>query len=210
MLSFNIFLSALLFPTILLAQTSNQNQGGNFSLGVRTTLSAFGHGSNELGYGTGGQFRIQITDRVNTEWFLDILSTNIHNKAQRMDYHIGWSVMYYIIDPKEFTKKITPYVVAGHCFDHTRVSINGSNEPPHIRWSSAVQTGMGFHCNITPKLDVSPTLQYMLHLGGDIHVHESETDMRVEDHNGAGLEGHLLFNVSMNYKFLRLWKPKKS
>jgi opacity protein-like surface antigen len=210
MLSRKMLLVVLLLPAMLSAQSKNENQSGNLSLGMRTTLSAFSHGRNELGFGAGGQFRIQLTDRINTEWFLDVLSTNISDKAQRMDYHIGWSVMYYVIDPKAFTRKITPYVVAGHCFDHTRVGINGNGEEPHVRWSSAVQAGAGFHYNITPKLDISPTVQYMLHLGNELHVHEDEGGLIIEEHKNAGWEGHLLFNLSMNYKFMKLWKPKKS
>ncbi|MGL4599812.1 MAG: hypothetical protein ACRCYO_19965, partial [Bacteroidia bacterium] len=39
-----------------------------------------------------GQFRIRLTDRINTEWFADYISTNLNNLASRSDYHIGWSV----------------------------------------------------------------------------------------------------------------------
>ncbi len=201
---------ALLIPVMLSAQRPNEKQSGNFSLGMRSALSAFSHGGDEVGYGAGGQFRIQLMSRVNTEWFLDVLSTNIEDQAQRLDYHIGWSVMYYVIDPKAFTRIATPYVVAGHCFDHTRVSINGSDEPTREQWSSAVQAGIGAHFNITPKLDISPTVQYMLHLGKELHAHVSGGEVVVEEHQNAGWEGHLLINVSINYKFFKLWKPRKS
>ena len=71
-----------------------EKQGGYFSLGLRNTISLFNHGDpREIGTGAGGHFRLQLADRVNTEWYADILPANIRNKAHRMDYHIGWSVM---------------------------------------------------------------------------------------------------------------------
>jgi opacity protein-like surface antigen len=198
----------LIAATTLPAQEVTK-QGGNFSLGIRNTLSTFSHGGSELGYGIGGHFRIQLTDRINTEWFADVLSTNIHNLAHRTDYHVGWSVMYYIINPKGFQRKLTPYVVAGHCFDHTRIRVNGENKPTISPLNSAVQAGVGVHYNITPKFDISAAAQYMFHLGKDIHAHVEEGTVHVEQHAHAGWQGHLLFNISANYKIARLWKPKK-
>jgi len=206
----------LLLPAILSAQSENEKQSGNFSLGVRSAVSAFSNDDDSWGYGAGGQFRIQFTDRINTEWFLDVLSTSIENQAQKMDYHIGWSVMYYLIDTKGFSKKVTPYVVAGHCFDYTRFNVNRMALDPTgsqtlSRWSSAVQAGIGFHYNITPRFDLSPTAQVMMHFGKDLHLEMvgDNTAAIAESHHVVG-GGHLLFNVSMNYKFGKLWKPKKS
>lgn len=183
--------------------------GGNFSLGVRTTVSAFGHGSlKETGYGAGGQFRLQLTERINTEWFLDVIHTDIAGIANRKDYHIGWSVMYYLIRPKEFKRPVVPYVVAGHCFDHTRIAPNGRNDQAQKRGSSAVQAGLGTHFNVTPKFDISLTCQYMLHLGKELHAHAEDGELHIEKHGHAGWEGHLLVTLGANYKFMRLWKPK--
>jgi hypothetical protein len=126
-----------------------------------------------------------------------------------MDYHIGWSVMYYLIDPRGFTRKFTPYVVAGHCFDLTRIKINGEGGEARQRFSSAVQMGVGCHYNVTPKFDISLTTQYMLHLGKELHAHEEEDgSIAIEEHKNAGWEGHLLISISVNYKFLQLWKHR--
>jgi len=198
----------LISATTLFAQQF-EKQGGNLSLGIRSTLSAFSHGGSELGYGIGGHFRLQLTDRINTEWFADVLSTNIQNLAHRTDYHVGWSVMYYVIDPKAFTRKITPYIVAGHCFDNTRIRVVGESNPTVSPLNSAVQAGAGFHYNITPKFDLSLAAQYMFHLGKDFHAHVDDGVVTVEEHPHAGWQGHLLFNISANYKIARLWKPKK-
>jgi hypothetical protein len=186
-------------------------QGGNFSVGFRNTYSLFSHGDpRELGGGVGAHARVQVIDRVNTEWFLDVLSSNIKNKAHRTDVHVGWSVMFYLLDPKAFNRKLTPYIVAGHCFDETIIKVNGANGQKASRFSSAVQAGLGCHYNITPRFDVSLAAQYMLHLGKELHAHEEEDgSIELETHKNAGWEGHLLVSLSVNYKFLQLWKPKK-
>src|SRR5437764_10575824 len=65
-------------------------QGGNFSVGFRNTYSLFSDGDpRSLGGGAGAHFRIQVIDRVNTEWFADVLTSNIKNKAHRTDAHVG-------------------------------------------------------------------------------------------------------------------------
>ena len=63
----------LLVPFLGMAQPLNlkDNQGGIFSLGVRTTVSAFNDGlSGNVGTGVGGQFRLQFADKVNSDSFL--------------------------------------------------------------------------------------------------------------------------------------------
>lgn len=192
-------------------QTTYPKQGGNFSLGVRNVISAFNHGDpREIGTGIGGHFRLQVVDRVNTEWYADVIPANIKNKAHRMDYHIGWSVMYYVIDPRAFNRKFTPYVVAGHCFDWTTIKLNGTEAPQSkTRFSSAVQAGIGCHYNVTPRFDITLTTQYMFHLGKELHAHEEEDgSMFIEEHKHAGWEGHLLISIGVNYKIAQLWKPK--
>lgn len=184
------------------------SQGGYFSLGLRSTISSFSHGNPKgVGIGAGGQFRLQLIDRLNTEWFADVFSNNIKNKAHRFDYHIGWSVMFYVINPRQFTRKFTPYVMAGHCFDLSVVKINGENGQKASRFSSAVQAGIGCNYNINPRFDISLSTQYMLHLGEELDVHENKDgDMFIESHKHAGWEGHLLISLSVNYKIVKLWK----
>ena len=54
-----------------------QSEVGQFSLGVRSTFSLFDH--DGAGLGTGGQFRIRLDDRVNTDWFADFITINTDN-----------------------------------------------------------------------------------------------------------------------------------
>ncbi|MCB0537765.1 MAG: hypothetical protein R2836_02930 [Chitinophagales bacterium] len=188
-----------------------RSQGGYFSLGVRSTISSFSHGNMKgVGIGAGGHFRLQLIDRLNTEWFADVFSNNIDNKAHRFDYHIGWSVMFYLLNPNEFNRKFTPYIMAGHCFDLSVVKINGENGQKASRFSSAVQAGVGCSYNINPKFDITLSTQYMLHLGEELDVHEhSDGSMFIESHKHAGWEGHLLVSLSVNYKIVKLWKRER-
>lgn len=185
-----------------------REQGGYFSLGLRSTISSFSHGNPKgVGIGAGGQMRLQLIDRLNTEWFADVFSNDIKGKAHRFDYHIGWSVMFYVINPKQFTRKFTPYVMAGHCFDLSVVKINGANGQRASRFSSAVQAGIGCNYNINPRFDISLSTQYMLHLGEELDVHEKQDgNMFIESHKHTGWEGHLLISLSVNYKIVKLWK----
>ena len=211
----HLLLIIFFLPLFIFSQEEsilNSDNGGNFELGIRSTTSVFGSTGN-LGLGIGGQFRIRMSDRVNTEWFADFITENIDGLATRNDYHIGWSVMFYPINP--IGKKITPYILAGHCFDYTKITTieNGfHNAEVASRFSSATQVGLGTHFYLSDKINISLSSQYMLHLGKDIHVevhnengHE-ELHIDSEDHSKSfSLEGHLLFTVSINYKIANLW-----
>ncbi len=181
---------------------------GIFSLGARSTIGFFNsHGANSVG--AGGQFRIQLSNRVNTEWYADYITSDLDNKVGRTDYHIGWSVFFYYLQKDHFKlPRFQPFVEAGHCFDYTEVRILQTQESLS-RWSSAVQMGTGTHINLTPRFDVTIKMQYMLHLGCDIHAHEHHGIYEIEEHKGFEREGHLLTTMSVNYKIGNLWKSKK-
>jgi hypothetical protein len=184
---------------------------GQFSVGGRNTVGFFNsHGS--ASYGMGGQFRIRLSERVNTEWYADYITSHLDHKVGRTDYHIGWSVFYYYLPQEPLrTPKVLPFVEAGHCFDYTALTILGTigNGPTKQRWSSAVQMGTGAHFNLTNRFDVTLKVQYMLHLGGDIHAHEHHPGHYVlEEHTGFEREGHILSTISVNYKLGNLWKGK--
>ena len=196
----------LLFPFVGYSQTLTikNTQSGIFSFGVRTTLSAFNGGDfSNSGTGFGGEFRLQFADKINTEWFADYIQGNVDDFASRTDYHIGWSVMYYFTDePDPFLK---PYIVAGHCFDRTELKDNSNRFNSITKNSSAVQMGAGIHFNLSERMDISFNTQYMIHLGEDVHAHYEDGDVHFEKEKGAGLEGHLLFHIGINYKIADLW-----
>ena len=167
------------------------------------------------GTGVGGQFRLRFSDAVNTEWFFDYITSDILNYAYRSDYHIGWSVMYYPINglkyyqqsKEKYRPKFRPYILAGHCFDYSRIQAKAVATQFDERWSSAVQAGLGTHLELSPRFDISLTGQYMIHLGNHI---ESDYDfttgvLSFNEDKGASLAGHLLVTLSLNYKIAKLW-----
>lgn len=184
-------------------------QGGIFSLGVRSTTSIFEHSDFGIqGIGYGGQFRLQFSNRLNTEWFFDYMKGNVDQLVSRTDYHVGWSVMYYFTD--KLNPPVKPYIVAGHCFDGTYLYDNTNRDNQISKKSSAIQAGAGVHFNLSPRMDITLTTQYMFHLGPDVHAHiEENNEIHFEKHKGTGLEGHLLINIGLNYKIADLWYSGK-
>ncbi len=186
------------------------SQAGMFSLGTRSTTSLFNDGgTNNFGIGLGGQFRMQLAERINTDWFFDYLTSDIGNVGNRTDYHIGWSVLYYPYLKKENddlkATTLKPFILAGHCFDYTRFAENQSPNNFRERWSSAVQAGIGTHINLTKRLDLTTMAQYMVHLGNHIHADIIDNKLQISDDHGASLEGHVLVTFGLNYKIGQLW-----
>jgi hemolysin activation/secretion protein len=203
----NIVLILLFINQISFAQDSTKtttSRSGWFSLGGRSTLSAFSHDGN--GLGTGGQFRLQLSNRVNTDWFADYISITISDKVRSEYYHIGWSVLFYPFEKLQFPKVIQPYILAGHCFDYNVKTIMNYPSISKDRWGSAVQAGLGTHFNLSNRFDVSLTCQYMIHLTKEIDAEIDGESIVLVDGHGASLEGHLLTTVSLNYKLFRIWK----
>ncbi len=180
---------------------TKRSDAGWFSLGARSTVSAF---SDEgAGLGTGGQFRIQLADQVNTEWFADYITINIKDKVRSDYYHIGWSVMYY---PFKNCKVVKPYILAGHCFDYNRVTLINSPTVSVDRWGSAVQAGLATHFNLTERFDITLISQYMIHLSTVLHTDISSNSISIIEEPNTTLHGHLLTTISLNYKVGKLWK----
>jgi hypothetical protein len=215
-----LFLMSFLALEINAQEQRTFNPAGTLSLGGRTTVSLFNDHKNEMtGTGVGGQFRLRFSDAVNTDWFFDYITSDILNYAHRTDYHIGWSVLFYPINhlayfdqPKDFKPKFRPYILAGHCFDYSKIEAKDGISPLDgalyaERWSSAVQAGFGTHLELSPRFDISLTGQYMMHLGNHIETDYDFTSgtLSFHEHKGASLAGHLLVTVSLNYKIARLW-----
>ncbi len=185
------------------------NQAGLLSVGLRSTSSVFEHktlGINGFGYGM--QFRLQLSDRLNTEWFGDYMRGSIDQLASRTDYHIGWSVMYYFTD--KIAPPVKPYLIVGHCFDKTELVDNSNRNNQISKASSAIQAGAGVHFNLTERFDITLLAQYMFHLGPDVHAHIENDMVMLHKKKGTGIEGHLLLNLGINYKIVDLWHGGKN
>ncbi len=175
-------------------------QGSNaFSLGMRSTASLFSH--EGAGLGVGGQFRVQLGPRVNTEWFADYITIQEANLIKSVYGHIGWSVLYYVYRLLTGKRGWYPYIMAGHCFDYNQKSLIADPTRALQRWGSAVQGGGGFHVFLTQHFDVSLSLQYMIHLTGEIHHTQGaggEVILYRDRH--VTLQGHTLLTLSLNYR----------
>ncbi|MGZ3900036.1 MAG: hypothetical protein ACXVNM_12315 [Bacteroidia bacterium] len=177
-----------------------------FSLGGRSTMSAFGNEGN--GIGTGGQFRLQLSNSVNTDWFADYISINVNDKVRSEYWHIGWSVLFYPFPNLRSTSLIQPYILAGHCFDYNKMTAMNDHSNYKDRLGSAVQGGLGMHFNLTPRFDITLMSQYMIHLTEQLYAETDIAPVEIHKENGAALQGHLLTTISLNYKVFRLWKGK--
>ncbi len=203
-----LILAATLLPASfdLSAQnyTNDESFAGTLSLGTRNTVSMF-NDDNAIGKGVGGQFRIQLNNRINTEWYFDYITSKKDSYTYRNDYHIGWSVMLYSKYNNQFDRLLQPYIIAGHCFDYSKVTEQNAKNNFADRLSMATQAGVGAHINITQKLDCSLSGQYMLHFGKDIETVIKGDEVIIEKQNFSHADGHLLFSLSFNYKFFHLW-----
>lgn len=191
----------LLNPVFVFAQ---KNYSGTLSFGTRNAISIF-NDDKAVGKGIGGQFRIQAGPKLNTEWYFDYISSRNKPYTYRNDYHIGWSVLLYTKRSYNFDRLLQPYLIAGHCFDLSRVTEQKNKSNSASRLSIATQAGLGTHINITKRLDCSLSAQYMLHFGKDIETIIDKDEVIIEKKNLSTPDGHLLFTISFNYKFFKLW-----
>lgn len=194
----------LLAPLCLSAQ-ENVKPAGMFSLGTRNTISIFNKDS-AIGKGIGGQFRLRLGKKLNSEWYFDYMSSRNATYTFRNDYHIGWSLLFYMGQNYYDDYLFQPYFIVGHCFDKSRVTQQGNKSNSASRVSMATQAGIGTHINITPRFDCSISAQYMMHFGKDIEVKVSEEEVLIEKTDFTHVDGHLLFTISFNYKLFHIWR----
>ena len=185
-------------------ESADFKSAGTVSLGTRNTFSMFNDDSG-IGTGIGGQSRVQLSDHINTEWFFDYITSKNKTYTNRNDYHFGWSVMYYPGNTVDFTNLLQPYIIAGHCFDYSKVWEQKNKSNYADRWSMATQAGLGTHINITRFFDCSLSAQYMLHFGKEIKTTIDKDIVSIDKQNYSSPDGHFLCSISFNYKLIHLW-----
>ncbi len=192
-------LLAILPGSQLVAQDNMAGGPGTISIGTRNTFSFFDDDAAG-GKGIGGQARVQFTKRINSEWFFDYITSGAGSLTKRNDYHLGWSLMFYPGHEVEFENLFQPYLLAGHCFDYSKVSAQQNSSYYVARWSLAAQAGGGTHLNISPRFDCSLSSQYMLHFGKELNSYLEKGELVIEKAPYTSVAGHLLFTISFNYK----------
>ena len=188
----------MLTPVFLFAQRET-DPAGSFSGGTRNTISLFSR-DDATGVGIGGQLRVQASKRINTEWFFDYIPSKNNGYTTKHDHHFGWSVIYYPGATVDYSNRFQPYILAGHCFDYSKITEQKKPTNYADRWTMATQAGLGTHVNITKDFDCSLSGQYMLHFGKQINTTIGKDAVTFAKEKGMGPDGHLLFTVSVNYK----------
>ena len=178
-------------------------RSGAFALGLRTTGNMFTD-DGMRGLGAGGEFKLGISNRVNTEWFWDYIASRGENTSFRNDNHIGWSVQFALPKSGFNAGQFTPYILGGQCFDLTQV---GQWDGPKSPWvfSAAAQAGLGLSRFVGSRMELNLQLQYMIHLGKHLHLDPDDVSGYTIA-RGADFKGHLLGNFSMNFYLFHLWK----
>ncbi|PLW95157.1 MAG: hypothetical protein C0592_00700 [Marinilabiliales bacterium] len=198
-----IVIIAFLLPYISgFSQSDTTSAAGTLSFGVRSSWGLVYEGDwQRMAFGSGAQFRLQFSDKVNSDWFLDYLHGDLEDYGKRTDIHIGWSVLYYPLNKKGF---VQPYILAGHCFEFLTISENMNAVNKVQRTSASIQAGAGMHFHLSPRFDLSLETQYMMHFGPDIET-VSLLPVEFVKEEGLALQDHLLFHFSINYSVADLW-----
>jgi len=188
-------------------------KSGYFSVTSRTSISMWGLNQWKLsGLGKGTAFRIQISDRLNTEWYGDFIKTQYKGKVYRWDRHLTNSIMFYFKKPDTLKHKFHPFISASvFCLDFTHIESIGPGGQSMQRFSLSQQFGIGSHFFLTERADLSVYMQYYNHLGNDIHIEElADGTIQLEEHRGRiSLEGHMFFVFSAGYRIGDLWGKNK-
>ncbi|MFI5134386.1 MAG: hypothetical protein ACHQD9_00905 [Chitinophagales bacterium] len=205
-----ILVSALfLFPKFSFAQKAlrlRHDESGIFALGLRTGIVLSNNQGWNIGQGLGAQARIQATRHINTEWYFEFFHGGFTDYAVRTDGHIGMEFLFY---PQHRPQRVAPFLAVGPNADYIRLRDRIDKENFSSRWAIAIQSGIGMHINITKRSDFTISTQYMLDFGNSISLVSDESAVVTIPKNGGSLDGHFIFNVSMNYKMADLWKRLK-
>ena len=173
-----------------------------FSLGTRITYSPV-ETINYMGNGLGGQFRIQPSARLNTEWYVDYLIRSTALTAKKSTY-IGWSLLLYSKGNNDCSKLFQPFLSIGHCFDRTLVYEKADPSNRATRLTMATHAGIGAHINLFPRFDLTCNAKYMLHFGKNIETAIVDNKPFIQLAKDNHFDGHFLMNLSVNYQLSKL------
>lgn len=139
----------------------------------------------------------------NTEWFVEFFHGGYTENAVRTDGHIGGLVMWY---PQRRPQSVAPFLCLGPNADFIKLRDRLDAENFTSRWTVGAQAGIGMHITLTRRSDITLSSQYMMHFGQEMTLATDESTLVSIPADGSGLDGHILFNVSLNYKMADLWK----
>ncbi len=179
------------------------DESGIFALGIRTGMAISNNDGWYFSPGWGAQTRIQASRHFNTEWYLEFFHGAYTDYAVRTDGHIGGLLMWY---PQHRPQNVAPFLCLGPNADYIKLRDRLNKENFTSRWSLGAQAGIGMHITLTRRSDITISTQYMTHFGQSMALAVNESTVVTIPKSGSGLDGHILLNVSMNYKMADLWK----
>lgn len=188
----------------MVSRPENTLRAGRFGLGMRNAANLWGD-NKMFGIGAGGQFKLAFSPRVNTDFFADLIDSKGERGSFRKDYHIGWGVQFGLLKGGFGSHRFVPYLMAGQCFDLTKVGVVSQTASPLI-FSAAVQGGAGVSSFVHRNIELNLQVQYMMHMTQHVHLDWDESGVAsYEVDKGASTEGHLLTSFSVTFYFLNLW-----
>ena len=176
---------------------------GIFSLGIRTPF-LITNSANEINLfqGLGCQARLQLGRHYNTEWFAEYMSGRFGDSIIRHDLHFGAEFMLY---PQLRKHRVEPFVLAGPLGVHSgfHEQVNSANKASI--WNFGLQGGLGMHINVTWRTDITLSAQYLFNFGRKIQALNTGDQIIFSTYQSAG-DGHVMLNMSFNFKMFDLWK----
>lgn len=176
---------------------------GVFALGVRMNEAMVEFpDDHSTSLGVGGQMRLQFSNRLNSEWFLDFSRSDVMPGITRTDYYFGSDLMIYL---RKNLRRIQPYAVVGPGIAAYRInSVTNGNNSASV-FLPAAQAGLATHFNVTYRFDLSLTAQYIMEYGHDLETTLNGDEVTISRSTEKKFEGHPQLTLSMNFKIADLW-----
>ncbi|MCS6990547.1 MAG: hypothetical protein NZL95_01640 [Chitinophagales bacterium] len=177
---------------------------GVFAAGIRTAAGlTLTDSTLNLAQGVGLQARLLVLQRLNTEWYVEWLRGGFSDEAFRTDLHLGFNILGYF---QRRLQRVAPFLMTGFAAD--ALTLNNRLEARHrtTSWTTAVLGAIGFHINLTWRSDLTIAVAYQHHLVHQALLQTAEGILAQVPRSGRTGDGHLLVQLSMNYKITDLWK----
>lgn len=164
---------------------------------------------NENGFppiGTGAHGRIQLSNHLVYEGFFDFISYS-NDYSRRNDIRFGPNLLIY------FRKKIVPifqpYLTVGTTVGCDFYFDLSNRKNKRKSWFYGAQIGLGTHFNLTPRVDISLTCQYLISFSRNIETNTTNEVVEYVKAKGYSPRNQLTTVLSINYRIFDLWGSKK-
>lgn len=185
----------------------DNSAAGLLSLGLAGQTASLLHQEDyQAPIGVGANFRLQLHNRINTEWALHYMQADFGEQAFRKDIFISANALFYPFPGNEdFEESWRPFISLGGSMNYGALEANANPSNQVDRWNPAIALGLGTHLNLTPKFDLSFSTQYMLEFGEELSWQNNNGRLLLLSQPSEKVEQRFLFSLSLNYKIADLW-----